>query len=265
MTQSESSNPKADYGIDAPAVVRNLLLIGSLALLAGTLSLLGLLPSQLTIPVGSVTLVFPLVGLGMGPGVLCTFMGFWMLWDSKVGKVRLREKLLEMIPWNGGEQVLDAGCGLGLMSIGAAKRLTTGKVIGIDIWQTEDLSGNRKEATIENARREGVAEKVAVQTADMRKMPFADATFDVVVSRAAIHNIYDTSGRAQAVNEIARVLKPGGYAIIDDIRHLDQYSEIFTSKGAQVRRVGSMVTTVLLTLATFGSLRPGTLLITKSA
>jgi cyclopropane fatty-acyl-phospholipid synthase-like methyltransferase len=54
--------------------------------------------------------------------------------------------LLDRIEWTGQEEVLDVGCGRGLMLIGAAKRLTTGKATGIDIWQAEDLSGNRPEA-----------------------------------------------------------------------------------------------------------------------
>jgi arsenite methyltransferase len=128
-----------------------------------------------------------------------------MLWDSKIGKLRSREHLLRRITWTGEERVLDVGCGRGLMLIGVAKRLTTGMATGIDIWQTEDLSGNRPEATLENARREGVLDRIEVRTGDMRQIPFADNTFDVVVSRAAIHNLYETGDRAQAISEIARV------------------------------------------------------------
>jgi len=38
--------------------------------------------------------------------------------------------------------VLDVGCGRGLLLIGAARRLTTGKAVGVDIWQAEDRVGN---------------------------------------------------------------------------------------------------------------------------
>jgi len=85
-----------------------------------------------------------------------------------------------------------------------------GKATGIDVWQAEDLSGNRPEATRINAEREGVADRVEIQTADMRKLPFPDATFDVVVSRAAIHNLYTATDRAQAIGQIARVLSRAG-------------------------------------------------------
>ena len=46
-----------------------------------------------------------------------------------------------------------------------------------------------------NARLEGVSDRVEVKTGDMRKMPFPDASFDVIVSNVAIHNIYDLEGR----------------------------------------------------------------------
>jgi ubiquinone/menaquinone biosynthesis C-methylase UbiE len=192
-------------------------------------------------------------------------MGSWMLWDSKIGKVRSRERLLQKINWTGREQVLDVGCGRGLMLIGAARRLTSGKATGIDIWQAEDLSGNRPEAALENARREGVEDRVAVQTADMRQMPFSDNSFDVVVSRAVIHNLYKANDRARAIAEIARVLKPGGQALIEDIRHHRRYASIFAQNGCpDVRRTRSLIVYVLCMIITFGSLRPATLVVRKS-
>jgi SAM-dependent methyltransferase len=227
MCASASVPERPDYGIDAPGVVRNLFLAGAIGWLVWGTAALGLWSGQLVIPLPGLRLVFPLAGMGFGCGVGFTLMGVWMIWESKIGKVRNRERLLQRITWTGKEEVLDVGCGRGLMLIGAAKRLTTGRATGIDIWQAEDLSGNRPEATLENARREGVADRVDVQTGDMRKMPFASNTFDIVVSRAAIHNLYKAGDRAQAIGEIARVLKPGGQALIEDIRHLQEYATVF--------------------------------------
>jgi ubiquinone/menaquinone biosynthesis C-methylase UbiE len=51
------------------------------------------------------------------------------------------------------------------------------------------------------------ADRVEVQTGDARQLLFADASFELVVSTAALHNIYEDAGCAQAVQEIARVLK----------------------------------------------------------
>jgi ubiquinone/menaquinone biosynthesis C-methylase UbiE len=98
----------------------------------------------------------------------------------------------------------------------------------------------------------------------MRKMPFVDGAFDVIVSRAAIHNLYAADDRAAAIREIARVLEPDGQALIDDIRHPAQYSSVFEESGCEVTRIGSSVTSLFLTIVTFGSLHPATLLVRKS-
>jgi len=249
-----------DYGLDAPAVVRNLFLAGGAGLLVFACKAFGLWPAALT--VGSVR--FELAPMALSIGAVCLGMGIWMVWTSKVGKIRERERLLDRIPWTGTERVLDVGCGRGLMLVGAAKRLTTGKATGIDIWQAEDLSGNRPEAPLENARREGVADRVEVKTADMRAIPFPDASFDAVVSCAAIHNLYAQADRAKAIREIARVLKPGGHAVIDDIRHGREYAAAFQAAGcAQVESVGSPAAALFLGLLTWGSLRPATLVVTR--
>jgi 2-polyprenyl-3-methyl-5-hydroxy-6-metoxy-1,4-benzoquinol methylase len=255
-----------DYGLDAPGVVRNLLIVGvvGLSLLASTA--IGIWSGEVALgPVAGIVLRFPLGGMGVWCGLGCGAMGIWMFWSSRVGKIRTREKLLGFIAWTGHEQVLDAGCGRGLMLIGAAKRLTTGRATGIDRWQEEDLSDNRPEGTLENARREHVEDRVEVKTGDMRELPFGDMSFDVVVSRAAIHNIYSADGRAIAIGEIVRVLKPGGQALIDDIRHLREYAAAFAECGcSDQRRIGSRTVAILLALITMGSLRPGTLLVRKS-
>ncbi|MEO8504774.1 MAG: class I SAM-dependent methyltransferase [Acidobacteriota bacterium] len=265
MSAKATRAARANYGIDAPGVVRNLFIAGiSGLLIAGGAAIAGT-RLRLAIPVGSARLVFPVASMAVWIGLGCTAMGCWMLWSSTMGKVRERERLLDRIDWTGSERVLDVGCGRGLLLIGAAKRLTTGSASGIDLWQAEDLSGNRPEATLENARREGVAERVDVKTADMRQIPFPDATFDVIVSRAAIHNLYQASDRAQAIGEIARVLKPGGRALIEDIRHGRQYAAEFERHGCgPVQSVGSPLVSLFLAVVTWGSLRPAILLARKS-
>ncbi|HEX4438536.1 MAG TPA: class I SAM-dependent methyltransferase [Thermoanaerobaculia bacterium] len=263
----DSSPRRADYGLDAPGVVRNLFLVAAAGLVLVVLRAAGIWPGVVRFSLGGVKFVFPLVTMLEWTGAGCLAMGIWMIRSSRVGKVRDRERLLDAILWTGGESVLDIGCGRGLMLIGAAKRLTpgSGRAVGVDIWQAEDLSGNRPDATLENARLEGVSDRVEVKTADMRKLPFPAATFDVIVSSKAIHNIYSFAGRAEAIREIARVLKPGGRVLIDDIRHGVQYAAELSRAGCDdVRRLDSRAGSALLGLITFGSLRPATLLARKA-
>ena len=253
---------KPDYGIDAPGVIRNLLLVAAAGILIWGTAAAHLWSGIVSI--GPVRLV--LAHMVIWPGVACLLMAVWMLWDSKIGKVRERERLLDHITWRGDERVLDVGCGRGLMLVGAAKRLTSGgRATGVDIWQAEDLSGNRPEATMENAEREGVRERVEIETADMRKLPFDDGSFDVVVSCAAIHNLYEAGDRTQAIREVSRVLGPGGRAVIDDIRHFGEYAKTFGEEGFDVRRSGSRIVSAFLAILTFGSLRPATVIATRSA
>jgi ubiquinone/menaquinone biosynthesis C-methylase UbiE len=112
-----------------------------------------------------------------------------------------------------------------LLLIGAARRLPNGKAMGLDLWSQQDLADNRSTATMENARIEGVAERVEVHNGDMRKMPFGEGTFDAIVASNSIHNIYDREGRRRAINQIVRVLKCGGQLALLDIRRTAEYAE----------------------------------------
>ena len=247
MENPTQTSLRPDYGIDAPGVVRNLLLAGSVALLISVLSYSGVLPWR-----GLERSLAPTT-------IACLGMGSYMFLSSKYGKIREREWLLDLNPggWRGDETVLDVGCGLGVMLIGAAKRLTTGTAAGIDIWKTEDLSGNHPDATLENARREGVADRMTISTADMRQIPFPDGHFDVIVSNAAIHNLSKADQRAAAVREIARVLKPGGACILADVRHEAEYAGVLRAHGvADVKRRDASITSPFFAIVSLGRVRP---------
>src|SRR5262245_3641577 len=113
MSTSTSGPERPDYGIDAPEVVRNLFLAGGIGLLIWSTATLGVWSGQLILPLPGLKLIFPLEGIGLGCGIGCMGMAIWMLWDSKIGKVRSRERLLQRVSWTGKEQVLDVGCGRG--------------------------------------------------------------------------------------------------------------------------------------------------------
>ena len=105
-----------------------------------------------------------------------------------------------------------------------------------------------------------------VKTADMRELPFEANSIDVVVSCAAIHNLAAAVDRAKAISEIARVLKPGAHALIDDIRHYGEYRNAFAANGCNLKaRLDNQVISALWTALSFGSLRPGVLLVQKQS
>jgi len=87
------------------------------------------------------------------------------------------------------------------------------------------------ENTLQNAKSEGVLDKVHIETSDMRKMPFENNSFDVVLSSFAIHNIYNSLERKKALIEMIRVLKPGGKLCVIDFQHTEEYMNVFKENG----------------------------------
>ena len=178
-------------------------------------------------------------GLAIGVGAVLGLSSASFVWTTRRGKFAVWNELLDSLAMRGDERVLDVGCGRGMVLNMVAERLVTGRAIGVDIWSSHDQSGNAGAVTLANAEREGVRDRVAICTGDMRQLPFADRSFDLITASLAIHNILDAEGRAQALVEIWRVLKPGGIALIVDFRHLDVYQRYFASQaGALVERRG---------------------------
>ena len=144
----------------------------------------------------------------------------------------IRKQIFDSLALRGDEKILDVGCGSGVLLNEAARRLSTGKATGIDIWAPHSGGGNYA-LLMKNAKAEGVADKIEFKQADVRKLPFGDASFDVIVSSGALHHVgRDYSEHEQAISEMLRVLKPNGQIALMDISHMiEGYSENMNSKG----------------------------------
>ena len=209
---------REDYGIDAPGAVRTLGIVGVAILICG------LVPRS----VPGATVLHNLWPSGVSMLAACG----WMLASSLWLKKRVMRALVGQRNWRGNEYVLDVGCGRGLVAIEAARRVPKGIVHGIDIWQSKDLSGDSPRAILENATAAGVTDRLTIDTGDARKLPYADESFDVVLSMTAIHNIPDAAGRRDAIAEAWRVLRPGGQILVFDIRHARTYLRQLKDQGA---------------------------------
>jgi arsenite methyltransferase len=207
-----------DYGYDAPYALVTLAALGA----------------------GSV--IAAIVSWGVQRGDLATKLGVYgaffltnaasFLYATRRGKFQVWDEILDELRLAGDERVLDMGCGRGAVLTAVARRLTTGRVTGIDLWSAHDQSGNSRDVTLRNAALEAVGDRLDVATGDMRALPFPDEAFDVVVSSLAIHNIHPDAERTKAIAEAWRVLKPGGHLALADIRATARYAATLGKLGA---------------------------------
>ena len=138
-----------------------------------------------------------------------------------------------------GAWVLEVAPGPGYLAIEIA-RLGKFEVTGLDISRTF------VEIARDNARKAGV--DVFFNQGDVAQMPFASATFDLIVCQAAFKN-FTLTGRALA--EMHRVLRHGGTAVIQDMSHDAAHADI--DREVAYMRLGAVAT--FTTKATLEMLR----------
>jgi ubiquinone/menaquinone biosynthesis C-methylase UbiE len=116
---------------------------------------------------------------------------------------QLAERIARELPL--GADILDLACGPGYLAIAFAA-LGRYRVTGLDISDSFIRIARAK------AQEAGVSLKL--RKGNAADMPFAETCFDAVLCRAAFKNF---SRPGVALNEIYRVLKPGGFAVILDL------------------------------------------------
>jgi arsenite methyltransferase len=217
---------EGDYGFDAPMV--------PLLLAASGVALVVIALLSATVWASGGWFLFPLLG-----GLFMLVSAAIYVFATRRGKFDVWADLLHDLHLRGDERLLDMGSGRGAVLMMAAKLLPRGNAVGVDLWKSRDQSGNTMDAAQRNAEREGVGERVELQTGDMTRLPFEDASFDVVLSALAIHNIKDREGRRKAIEEAARVLKPGGRLMVADIQATPEYAARLRELGLEgVQRRG---------------------------
>ena len=131
------------------------------------------------------------------------------------------ETLCEALDLRGAERVLDVAAGNGNATLAAARRWC-------DVTSTDYVA-----ALLERGRARASAEGLAVrfEVADAENLPYADASFDVVLST---FGVMFTPNQEQAASELARVYKPGGKIGLANWTPLGFIGELFKLIGRHI-------------------------------
>jgi len=123
-----------------------------------------------------------------------------------IGGIQATEALIQLCHISKDSYVLDVGCGVGATPCYLAKRVGC-RVMGVDIM------GRMIERARERAQREKVLGLVDFRVADAQDLPFEDNLFDAVITESVTAFPED---KQKAVNEYARVTRPGGYVGLNE-------------------------------------------------
>ena len=146
------------------------------------------------------------------------------------GEIMFRCGIVEAAEVQPGQAVLDVACGTGtLAELLAGAAGPEGRVTGVDI-SGRMLAVARRKAEAHGLR----PPQLQYVQANAEQLPFAGAGFDRVTASLAIHEL-NRQGRANALAEMYRVLKPGGMVVIADMRAPDT---LVTRAGMRVVRLG---------------------------
>ncbi len=123
---------------------------------------------------------------------------------ERVVEKGLRKKGLKLLAIQEGKAVLEIGFGTGFTLVELAKSVgKTGRVCGIDV------TAGMVKITRKRLEKEGLIDKVQVCQGDARNIPFEDNVFDAVYMASTLE-LFDTPDIPKVLEEIKRVLKPGG-------------------------------------------------------
>src|SRR5580704_12156445 len=126
-------------------------------------------------------------------------LDYEQLWQAQLAEAQ--SALLSLASLEPGEQVLDIACGTGLVSLEAARAVSTGgHVLGIDLSE-------RMVDAAERRAREMKLSNCSFSRMDAETLALPDASFDVVLCALGLMYMPDPE---QAVREMRRVLRPGG-------------------------------------------------------
>lgn len=141
----------------------------------------------------------------------------YMIWSSRVGKIRLCRELIGNLELTKDDKVLDVGCGKGLYAIEAARFVKNS--VGLDVKENAAFRAN--------SERERVSAKFI--QGDMRQLPFGNGEFEVSIAATSMNHIRDKEERKRALQELARVTSK--QILIVDFQYLEEYVPLLQAEG----------------------------------
>jgi ubiquinone/menaquinone biosynthesis C-methylase UbiE len=119
----------------------------------------------------------------------------------------LRDRILALARLSASDRLLDIGAGTGLLALAAAPQVAHVSALDISPAMCRHLELKFNRLGIRNA-------EIFINTAT--DLPLADGSVDVVLSNYCFHHLSD-SGKARALAEVRRVLRPGGRFVFGDM------------------------------------------------
>jgi demethylmenaquinone methyltransferase / 2-methoxy-6-polyprenyl-1,4-benzoquinol methylase len=116
-----------------------------------------------------------------------------------------RKKAIRILKKDNPNHILDVATGTADMALMAYKMLQPAQITGIDISEGMLELGRKK------IEKEGLGEKIHLQTGDSETINFADGTFDAVMVAFGVRNFENLEN---GLAEMLRVLKPGGRLVV---------------------------------------------------
>ncbi len=114
--------------------------------------------------------------------------------------------------WDGANPVLDIGAGTAQIPIELCQQSAAAQVVAVDLADHMLALGRV------NVRRAGLEDRVRLERADAKQLPYTDGVFGAVISNSIIHHIPEPSA---VFAEMVRVAGPGGVLFVRDLLRPD--------------------------------------------
>ena len=138
------------------------------------------------------------------------------------------DSILDILPIKSGMRILDLGTGSGYLAFSLARRYPDVSFTGLDIVEIA-LEQNRKRTEQEGLK------NLSFSSYDGISFPFEESSFDMVVSRYALHHFPDIH---KSLSEVHRVLTEKGYFFISDPSPNENDTSGFVDKYMQLKPDG---------------------------